>query len=291
MSIVFIGTVLFSKYMLEEIIKHSVDVAAVITKKESNFNSDFYDLSPICRTYNIPCRYTDNINSEEDVCYIQKLNPDIIVCLGWSNLLKQPLLDIAPVIGFHPSQLPSNRGRHPLIWALALGLDKTASTFFFMDQKADSGDIISQETVPIAYHDNAATLYEKVVHVASKQIKDICEQLKTGSIKSSPQDDGESNTWRKRGQKDGMIDFRMTSRAIYNVVRSLTRPYCGAHLMYNGKSIAVWNAVEKECSNRNIEPGKILNIVGNKLTIKTYDGAIDIVEHEFNDMPTIGEYL
>ena len=35
------------------------------------------------------------------------------------------------VLGFHPSELPKNRGRHPLIWALALGLKKSASTFFY----------------------------------------------------------------------------------------------------------------------------------------------------------------
>jgi len=41
-------------------------------------------------------------------------------------------LGIAPlgVVGFHPAALPANRGRHPLIWALFLGLKKTASTFF-----------------------------------------------------------------------------------------------------------------------------------------------------------------
>ena len=29
------------------------------------------------------------------------------------------------VIGYHPAELPKNRGRHPLIWALVLGLKKT----------------------------------------------------------------------------------------------------------------------------------------------------------------------
>ena len=29
------------------------------------------------------------------------------------------------VVGFHPALLPNNRGRHPLIWAKALGLDKS----------------------------------------------------------------------------------------------------------------------------------------------------------------------
>lgn len=47
------------------------------------------------------------------------------------------------LIGFHPANLPQNRGRHPIIWALFLSLQETASTFFMMDEDTDSGDIIS----------------------------------------------------------------------------------------------------------------------------------------------------
>ena len=49
------------------------------------------------------------------------------------------------ILGYHPSLLPFNRGRHPIIWALALGLKETGSTFFFMDENADTGDIVSQK--------------------------------------------------------------------------------------------------------------------------------------------------
>lgn len=35
----------------------------------------------------------------------------------------------------------------------------------------------------------------------------------------------------RRGVLDGQIDWRMSSRAIYNLVRALTRPYPGAHFL------------------------------------------------------------
>ena len=58
-----------------------------------------------------------------DVCYSRKLSS--------SNLIKKELLNLTPlgVIGFHPSLLPQNKGRHPLIWAKALGLKKSGTTF------------------------------------------------------------------------------------------------------------------------------------------------------------------
>ena len=60
------------------------------------------------------------------------MRPDIIFCFGWSRLIKEELLKIPKkgVVGYHPAMLPKNRGRHPLIWALALGIKTTGSTFF-----------------------------------------------------------------------------------------------------------------------------------------------------------------
>ena len=96
----------------------------------------------MCRKNNIPVRYTPSINSEEVIGWISDLAPDVIFCFGWSQLFKKKLLNIASlgVIGFHPALLPANRGRHPLIWSLILGLKETGSSFFFMDEGADSGD-------------------------------------------------------------------------------------------------------------------------------------------------------
>ena len=132
MRIVFIGTVLFSKDTLEKLIDLGADIVGVCTKERSPFNSDFTDLTLLCTKHNIPYRFTENINASDSVEWIKQLAPDIIFCFGWSSLIKSEVLNLPPmgVLGFHPAQLPLNRGRHPLIWALFLGLEKTASTFF-----------------------------------------------------------------------------------------------------------------------------------------------------------------
>ena len=82
------------------------------------------------------------------------------------------------VLGFHPSELPKNRGRHPLIWALALGLKKSASTFFFMDEGIDSGEILSQKIFDILSNDDAQSLYDKMSNNALQQIEEFLPQPK-----------------------------------------------------------------------------------------------------------------
>jgi methionyl-tRNA formyltransferase len=294
MKILFIGSVQFSKEALLQSINSSAEVVGVCTLSESSFNSDHCDLSPVAESYEIPVHYVKNINSSETLNWIKDKEPDIIFCFGWSRLLKNEILGIAPlgVIGFHPAALPANRGRHPLIWALFLGLKKTASTFFFMDEGADSGDILSQVEIIIDSSEDANSLYHKVTKVALLQIKDFIPLLENRTYKRTVQDNTKANYWRKRGTKDGEIDWRMSANTICNLVRALTKPYVGAHFTKNGEEIKVWKVeVLKDEKNQNIEPGKVLSTRSSKPVVKCGDGSIVLLDIENNFELKEGDYL
>lgn len=293
MRIIFVGTVIFSKHLLEKLIDMGANIAGVVTKEKSSFNSDFTDLSSVARLHGLPYKYVADINEPENIKWIKNLKPDIIFCFGFSQILKKDILEIAPmgVVGFHPARLPENRGRHPLVWAIALGLKKTASTFFFMDERADSGDILSQKEVIIAQDDNAQTLYSKINIVAIRQLKDFLPRLLKGNYNRIPQDTSKATYWRKRNVADGQIDFRMGKRAINNLIRALTHPYVGAHLIYKGKLVKVWEAKVVNAGAKNDEYGKVLSSSGSGVLVKCYDGAVLLKKHDFSGLPKKGEYL
>ena len=293
MKVVLIGSVEFSLRVLEKLISIDVDLVGVCTKKSSTFNSDFFDLKPLSDINEVPCLYVDDINSTKSVEWIKNLNPDVIFCFGWSSLIKKDILAIAPmgIVGYHPAKLPKNRGRHPLIWALALGLKESASTFFFMDEGADTGDMLSQVDFEISYQDDARNLYDKVVEIALIQIEEFIPALEKGTYTRIKQNEKESNDWRKRNEIDGEIDFRMNSRSIYNLTRALTKPYVGAHIKFNETNYSVWKVKESNDFQENIEPGKVLRVFDKIFVVKSYDGAIEIIEHDFKEMPKVGEYL
>ena len=46
-----------------------------------------------------------------------------------------------------------------------------------------------------------------------------------------------------------------------------------------------------ENKQNNFESGKVLDINENKILVKTSDGAIELIHHEFKELPNIGEYL
>jgi len=293
MKILFIGTVDFSYHVLRKLIDLEANIVGVITKEESRFNSDYCDLAPICRRNSIDYKYVKNINRKANIKWVQDRNPDVIFCFGWSQILKADLLNIAPlgIIGYHPAKLPHNRGRHPLIWALCLGLKETASTFFFMDEGADTGDILSQELVIIDVSDDAQSLYNEIVSVAMVQLEDFVLALESGNYKRISQDKSTGNIWRKRGTEDGKIDWRMNAKNIHNLVRGLTRPYVGAHFEYDDKDIIVWKTTISDEGDDNIEPGKVIDLKNGLPQVKCGAGSILLEEIEPLIEINKGEYL
>lgn len=296
MKILFIGCVESSYILLNELIDYGAEICGVITKKESQFNSDFMDLKPLCEPNNIDYVYSKNSKEVETINFIKNKNPDIIYCFGWSHILNKEIIKIPKigVVGFHPTKLPQNKGRHPIIWSLVLGLKLTASTFFMIDEKIDNGDIISQIDVDIDFEDDAKTLYKKIMSNAKIQVRQITKEFLEKTIRYKKQNKRYENVWRKRTFQDGKIDFRMSSEAIYNLVRGLTKPYVGAHIEFKNKHYKVWKVEIIDNNNNlttNIEPGKVVKSIGkNAFLVKTGDGLIKIIHADEINLCE-GDYL
>lgn len=121
-----------------------------------------------------------------------------------------------------------------------------------MDDGADSGEILSQEVIKIENLDNAESLYNKVISIGKSQLVELTKSIKHQTIKPIKQDDSKANVWRKRTKEDGKIDFRMSAKSIYNLVRALSYPYVGAHFEYCSKDYKVWEVSILNDSKMNI---------------------------------------
>jgi len=297
MRIVFIGCVESSARLLRRVLQiPEADVVGIVTRRTSSFNADFCSLEPVADEYDIPCYIDSGNDQDEMVAWIRKRDPDVGYCFGWSYLLKPEILLIPDLgfIGYHPTELPRNRGRHPIIWALALGLEETASTFFFMDEGADSGDLLSQQSVTIHWKDDARDLYDRILGVAEGQIATFTTQLAERNHQRHPQNDDQANYWRKRSYEDGEVDWRMSSTTIYNLIRALARPYPGAHCIVDGEEVKLWSAevIDDEFEDvQHLEPGKVLAADPNQIAVKCGEGVVAILEHEFDPIPEAGRYL
>jgi len=84
----------------------------------------------------------------------------------------------------------------------------------------------------------------------------------------------------------------MSAVTIYNLVRALTKPYVGAHCIYKNKEIKIWKVEGAILSiDKNIEFGKVLESADGMVTVQCGDNAVKILQHDFPDIPLVGEYL
>jgi methionyl-tRNA formyltransferase len=291
---VLIGSVLFSRIMLEELLsRKEIQMVGVCTLENDGSDSDRIDLTPLCLGQGIPVRYSPDINDRDVFDWISSLQPEVIFCFGWSRLIREPLLSLAPrgIIGYHPSALPANRGRHPIIWALALGLHETGSTFFVMDEGQDSGNIISQRIMPISDDDDAASLYARITATAAFQMDEVIHQVIFSDPLGVPQIESHANYWRKRERKDGEIDWRMCARNIRNLVRALSKPYSGAHFTNSEGIFKVWNCRVIESDSPQVEPGKILRVDDDGILVQCGVGLLLMTSVDPNPPVREGDYL
>lgn len=293
MKIVLLGTVEFSQRMLDKLLDMGTPIAGIVTSTASRNHSDFADLAKRTSYEEIPLIRVDDANDSTTLSWLSALDPDYVFCFGWSQLLRAEFLSIPRrgTIGYHPAALPENRGRHPIIWAIVLGLEETASTFFMISEGVDSGPIISQETVPISQREDAASLYEKLVTVAARQLEQLVPLLEKNSLNLVDQDIHGSSYWRKRSERDGEIDWRMAASTINRTVRGLAKPYVGAHFFYEGKPIKLWRCSVETRVPKNAEPGKILDIVNDRILVKAGIEGVWLEDIEPEIFPERGTYL
>tara|TARA_Y100001935_G_scaffold255656_1_gene270593 strand:- start:8361 stop:9254 length:894 start_codon:yes stop_codon:yes gene_type:complete len=295
LKIGFIGCVKSSQEFLNVLLEmQEVEVCAVVTKSESSINSDFTDLTSICESKSIPYHLETSGHKNLSRTFLKKYDLDLIYCFGWSYLLQEDMLSLPKIctVGFHPAKLPKNRGRHPIIWAIALGLKETASTFFRMEKGADTGDIINQKDITIGPDDSAQDLYTKIINCGKDQIKEFTMQFFYKEIKMVSQDHNQATSWRKRTREDGLIDWRMPAESIYNLVRALSPPYPCAEFKIGDKFIKVPRcSVKLDKYPLNIEPGYILERSSSSLLVKVSGKDAVLIEGLEIENEIEGDYL
>lgn len=151
----------------------------------------FYSVVSVASHFNVPTYRPSNINSREFLDFLAKdVRPDLIVSVAASAVFKRRLLDLPPLgcINVHSAPLPRYRGMLPSFWVLYNGEKQTAVTIHYMDEKLDDGDIILQQSVPIAPEETFHSLVAKTKHIGAELLLQAFDLIETGSVVTLPND-------------------------------------------------------------------------------------------------------
>jgi methionyl-tRNA formyltransferase len=234
-----------------------------------------------------------DVNSADTVAAVRDAAPDAIFVVGWSQLVRGELIELAPkgVYGMHPTLLPRHRGRAPIPWAILSGLAKTGVTLFeIVDPTADSGPIVGRLEVDVAHDETATTLYDKLLDAHVELIREHVPRIADGTAERLPQDAKRASVWPKRTPADGIIDWETRAPYLDDWVRAQTRPYPGAFTYLGDEKVVVWRARSVELAGRG-PAGTVVELRPEGPVVACGEGALLLEEIEPEPPIAVGDRL
>jgi methionyl-tRNA formyltransferase len=185
--------------------------------------------------------------------------PDLIFSFYFRHLLPEEILKLAPrgAYNLHGSLLPKYRGRAPVNWALVHGETQTGATLHVMSARADAGEIVDQEPVPIGPDDSAFEVQKRVTKAGLKILERRLGELRSGTAPRRAQDEREATTFPRRSPEDGRIDWTRSAEEVHNLVRAVTHPYPGAFTDIFGGRTFVWKTRLPHLGAHDNFPGQV----------------------------------
>jgi methionyl-tRNA formyltransferase len=161
---------------------------------------------------------------------VSELQPDFVFSFYYRSILGAPLLRAARrgALNIHGSLLPRYRGRAPVNWAILRGERECGATLHYMVERADAGDIVDSQPVPILIDDDAREVYAKVTLAAETVLVRSLPALIAGSAPRRPQPILPGEYFGRRRPEDGRIDWSRPALEIHNLVRAVAPPFPGA---------------------------------------------------------------
>jgi len=246
LKIIFIGGLTNGEVILEYFEQNRyVKVPLIITHPKNSPTPRYTDLSCIINGSLIKNDLDANTHTE----IIHSLKPDFIFVAGWSGILSEEIISIPRrgTIGFHPSKLPTDRGRSVLSWQIEEGYTETALTMFYLNKIPDCGDIIGQENIKIERNDYINDVLNKIDTATYNLMRSYFPLLRNRIAPRKEQNINEGNFRRLRNERDSIIYWDANADVIYNKIRAISKPYPGAIGSIGNENFRIWESVT--CDN------------------------------------------
>lgn len=277
LNVVFMGTPEFAVPILESLIKET-NVKLVVTQPDKMVGRKkqivFSPIKKLAIDNNIEVFQPNKI--KEDYQRIIDINPDIIITCAYGQIIPKIILDYPKYkcINVHASLLPKLRGGAPLNRAIIDGYKETGVTIMYMDEKLDTGDMISFYKYDILDDDTYLSLVEKLSVEGAKLLIDTLPKIINNTNTRIKQDDSESTYASIIKREEEHIDFNKSVNEVDNLVRGLFNEPL-ANTIINDIEYKI---VKGHYIIKNSIPNKINIIDKNNLGIGCKDGIYYIDE-------------
>jgi methionyl-tRNA formyltransferase len=275
MRLVYLGTPAFAVPTLERIVEAGHQVLTVVTQPDRPRGRGQHAAAPPVKEaalrLGLPVYQPERVRRPEAVEHLRALKPDVMVVVGYGQIIPQNVIDIAPhgIINVHASLLPKYRGAGPIQWAIVNGETRTGVTTMRIDAGLDTGDMLLKAETEIGPEENAIELGKRLAIMGADL---LVETLAASGIVRVPQDHSQATLAPLLKKEDGAIDWTHSAASIHNRVRGL-QPWPGAYTGFRGQTLHIWRARLAEGSGK---PGAVIGV--RPLVVACGERALELIE-------------
>lgn len=249
---VFMGTPEFAVPTLEAVSREHQVVAVFTQPDRPKGRGQEHSAPPVkiaALRLGLTVEQPERVRRPEVVEQIRALRPEIVIVVGYGQIIPQPILDIPPrgILNVHASLLPKYRGAAPIQWAIARGETRTGVTTMKIDAGLDTGDMLLKADVEIGEEETAVELSRRLAPLGAELLIQTLERL--DRISPEKQDPSQATYAPILKKEDGLMDWSRPAVEVANRVRGF-QPWPGCYTFFRGKRLAVWKARAVEGAGR-----------------------------------------
>lgn len=285
LRIVFMGTPDFAVGILSEMINAGKNVVGVITAPDKPAGRGRKLMASAVKEYavshSLKVLQPTNLKDEVFLKELKGLNANLQVVVAFRMLPK--VVWQMPELGtfnLHASLLPQYRGAAPINWAIINNERITGATTFFIDEKIDTGSIISNKEIEIEKRETAETLHDKLMKIGSGLVLETLALIENGKADPKPQaKNADLKEAPKLTPENTKIDWSKPGKEIDAFIRGLSPyPVAWTTLYNNGETLkAKIYAANFENAQHSLVSGTI-KVSKKELKVACVDGYILIEE-------------
>jgi methionyl-tRNA formyltransferase len=224
-SFAYFGTPEVASDTLATLIEHGFVPAVVVTSPDAPRGRGLV-LTPsptktLAFAHSIPVLTPEKLD-EEALAAISAYGCTYAVVVAYGKIFPEALIGAFPlgVLNVHYSLLPKYRGATPLETALLRGESETGVTIQKMVKEMDAGDIIMQESTPIATDETARELRPRLIALGARMLVETLPKYVRGEIAPSAQDAALATRAYKIQKEDGLLDLAASAEENWNKYRA-----------------------------------------------------------------------
>jgi methionyl-tRNA formyltransferase len=244
MKTVFLGTPAFAVASLEALAAAGHEVLAVFTQPDRPSGRGQTLAAPPVKhaalSLGLTVHQPERIRRPEAVELLAALGPELMVVVGYGQIIPQSILDIPPhgIINVHASLLPRYRGAAPIQWAIANGETRTGVTTMRIDAGLDTGDMLLKAETDIGPLETAPELSARLARLGAALLIETLAGIEKGTLASVRQNAAEATYAPLLKKEDGLVDWRRGAAEIHNRARGFA-PWPGAHARFRGRGFQI----------------------------------------------------